>query len=1142
MVHRKFIKRGDKVYGPYFYESYREDGRVKKRYVSPPGFFGAFFSDNRRVISSVFLILLVCSILLGLYAFSEKQNLTSRVVSEIQPVYRPGELLAGTVRFNIREGELIPQTSKVVLYNSGQEKELFLSDVSIKTELLNGEFYAEGATLSGRGDGFGVLGERSMYPEVTFDLLITTVSDEVIESDVSDKADSGKSEEITGSTGTSEETTSASESTPENLETSVEIPAPATDTPAAENGNEANSDAPGKADKEKEAKVDEEKGAKAGEETGKDSTNEKSSGNSESAGSSSSSATESSSSDTSASTGSTSEGSSSSPSSSSSDSSSSSSSSDSSSSSSSSSSSDSSSSSSSSSDSGVTGNVVIESAYTITKNVKKGEETTYALEPGQNAELIAGSVKVNGQALDDSVVKVKVKGEEVIVTTEYEVVEQGFGPDFLGDYKLSLKLDLAAFDLNVTSESIRIELLSEDTLIAVGEKTLRFDESVSENQTQNETLEVEVLNVTSNETLNQTLLNETLMNETLVNVSEANVTLAVLQDIPQIRIPANGSVQVNLSEYFIGAESYSFIGSNVSAVFTDALLNLTADSGFKGASKGQVIAYANESNVSSNMFSILVSSGAVNVVTTRQKIRVGEPVKWVKNVTLETPENLTIELPAEAENITVLKVEEEEEKLVQSITGNVVIDIRVKKESVLTRWIKQVFSGITGNVAFEGETEEMPEPIAVVLNESATEYVIEYYTEAPQAVEQEVSGGKQIIISGPDTVEYTDVIASSEVNRSWNITSPEVVKLYWYNYEFNTTIVDIKAVAEVANETIIVEASTLENVTENNNEAIIDSGITGDVIGIEGIDYVKQDMPFDAYDLDFDTYIDYIEWVVPHLSNQTFDLTFSQANASIDATGNVTFEGNGTSQFAHLTIDTIVNTFNTGYGITGYWNFDKANTTQMYDMSGNNLDSTIAAGTRAVSNVSNIGCIYGGCPYFDGASDNYAVPDSNLLDIGVNNNWTIALWMKPADLSQTNKYLLSKLNNAGTDNTYAVLWEYVNNQIEFYVAGQTGTNLRTGSGMTLSSADWYHVTYSYRPGNWSGYLNGVQQFSLNANTNLSATTGVLDIADFNNNAGQDFAGWLDEVMILNVSLNSSQIQSIYNNQSQRYKNPGIVEE
>ena len=37
---------------------------------------------------------------------------------------------------------------------------------------------------------------------------------------------------------------------------------------------------------------------------------------------------------------------------------------------------------------------------------------------------------------------------------------------------------------------------------------------------------------------------------------------------------------------------------------------------------------------------------------------------------------------------------------------------------------------------------------------------------------------------------------------------------------------------------------------------------------------VRVQVSFDAYDLDNDSYVDYIEWIVPHLSNQTYDIIY----------------------------------------------------------------------------------------------------------------------------------------------------------------------------------------------------------------------------------------------------------------------------
>lgn len=33
MAYKKYIKRGNKVFGPYYYKSYRSKGKVKKIYI-----------------------------------------------------------------------------------------------------------------------------------------------------------------------------------------------------------------------------------------------------------------------------------------------------------------------------------------------------------------------------------------------------------------------------------------------------------------------------------------------------------------------------------------------------------------------------------------------------------------------------------------------------------------------------------------------------------------------------------------------------------------------------------------------------------------------------------------------------------------------------------------------------------------------------------------------------------------------------------------------------------------------------------------------------------------------------------------------------------------------------------------------------
>jgi len=108
--------------------------------------------------------------------------------------------------------------------------------------------------------------------------------------------------------------------------------------------------------------------------------------------------------------------------------------------------------------------------------------------------------------------------------------------------------------------------------------------------------------------------------------------------------------------------------------------------------------------------------------------------------------------------------------------------------------------------------------------EEVEEVAVEYYTEAPQAVEENISNGKQVVITGPDEVHYEDILAFSliEEGKAGNL------RLYWYNVSyFNNSIVR-----------------------------------------------TRQEVNYESYDLDGNGLVDYIEWVVPHLSEQVYEIIY----------------------------------------------------------------------------------------------------------------------------------------------------------------------------------------------------------------------------------------------------------------------------
>ena len=327
-------------------------------------------------------------------------------------------------------------------------------------------------------------------------------------------------------------------------------------------------------------------------------------------------------------------------------------------------------------------------------------------------------------------------------------------------------------------------------------------------------------------------------------------------------------------------------------------------------------------------------------LTTKKRITLGQPVQWTKTVQTDKPGKIKVQLPKQAVNITVNKIvgkikkelenpsstsysEEEVPQLRTSpsegepqsseqseettnpetseelskgklnpqetagvlgtetseeptqsfeqitepakstITGLSISETSSKKSIAGKIWnfIKNSLSRITGRVVTEITTNES---IEVTIDDNATEYEIEYYTKAPQAFENNISEfKKQITISAPDELNYTDILAYTELPTESAIGS---VRLYH-----------------------LVNGS-------------------------------KQQVEITEYDSNNNSLTDYIEWNVPHLSNQTYELEIIILNVKSHPTvgGNWTVEFN-TTGIANLTI--------TAYNGTNW-----SNTEETYDL------------------------------------------------------------------------------------------------------------------------------------------------------------------------------------------------------------------
>lgn len=220
-----------------------------------------------------------------------------------------------------------------------------------------------------------------------------------------------------------------------------------------------------------------------------------------------------------------------------------------------------------------------------------------------------------------------------------------------------------------------------------------------------------------------------------------------------------------------------------------------------------------EQNLTTNETNVSITTLKVG------KIVVGKPVKWKKVVEMNNPANITVELPSSAENVSVNKIEESNNAApARALITGFALSQESNSGTGLFSWLKNFFArlsgGLTGRVISE-EQNNSAQPVEVSLEDNATQYEITYETPAPEALEENTSNGKIVTISAPDELNYSDVTAYIDLPREVPLNA---IRLYH-----------------------IVNGS-------------------------------REQTQFDAYDDDENGLIDYIEWNVPHLSNQTYEL------------------------------------------------------------------------------------------------------------------------------------------------------------------------------------------------------------------------------------------------------------------------------
>lgn len=174
MAYKKYIKRGGKVYGPYIYHSKRVNGKVVSEYRG----VHSDKIDYKKFLWIGLGILVLAVLVFGIYALGNR--ISGQATFDFKVDYKEGEAIDGVLKLSLKEGELLPASSKIILENNGKRYEYFLAEI-ISDKIVEGDFYVEGKQIVGFGEGYGREGVKEVYPIVYFTLEIYSGQEKIKE-------------------------------------------------------------------------------------------------------------------------------------------------------------------------------------------------------------------------------------------------------------------------------------------------------------------------------------------------------------------------------------------------------------------------------------------------------------------------------------------------------------------------------------------------------------------------------------------------------------------------------------------------------------------------------------------------------------------------------------------------------------------------------------------------------------------------------------------------------------------------------------------------------------------------------------------------------------------------------------------------
>ncbi len=209
-----------------------------------------------------------------------------------------------------------------------------------------------------------------------------------------------------------------------------------------------------------------------------------------------------------------------------------------------------------------------------------------------------------------------------------------------------------------------------------------------------------------------------------------------------------------------------------------------------------------------------------------------------------------------------------------------------------------------------------------------------------------------------------------------------------------------------------------------------------------------------------------------------------------------------------------------------HYRFNEGSGQVLADSSGNGWDARMGLDEQEDERDPRWGQgVNGTCLDFDGVEDLIICNPFDMPD----SEFTIAFWIKIADDDFRNHVL-----------SYAVPGE--DNEVLIYIDGYITIEVDWPQDFTvvkdIRDGDWHHLAFTWRSsdGNIVLYVDGVEEDSGTVSTGESIEQGGSLVLGYEQDSvgggfesGQGFVGSLDEVLILETYLNSSNIGELYNN-------------